>query len=338
MKQNDTKAIREGAMMIALTVVLILLTWYVPLFSFIGMFVCGVPMACMAARNSDRFAIIAVIGVFAVTFLVTFDLLSAASLMLLSVVPGAVAGRCMRKGTSFFSALFMTCLMVCLGMLLVVYAINSLMQGNGLNAMMDQSILQIERMVETYLSKIPPEMIEANDAKNLFNEMVESMRYMLKLYLPSLVVLSAILTGYAIYMLCTFFVKRLKLAVVDVVPFSMLKAPRGMCFIAVILYLISMFTDSRSTFRAVSANVILILYTIIGICGFSLVDYWFSKVVHKGILRAVIYVATFLFGGILMGIASNLLIMAGIIDSSYNFRKIAIEEEPYDGGDGGGWA
>ncbi len=324
-------------MMIALTTVLVLLTWYVPLFSFAGTFICGVPMACMAARNNTKYTAIAVVGVFVITFLITMNLPSAVFIILMTILPGVVAGWCTGKRFNFFSSLFATCLTVCVGWLVMVFLIDSLMQGNGIEDMMNEMLGQFEQMFEASVTNMPQEMLDKTEISTAFHAMMETMKAMLRLYFPALVVISSMLIGYIIYMICGFFIKRLKVAESNAVPFSMLKAPRGMCFLAVILYLVLMLGDEKSTFVAVSANVVMILYTIIGVCGLSLADFFFARVVNKGILRVLIYFGVFVFGSFLLGILSSLLIMAGIIDSSYNFRRISTDGTTFDGGEGGGW-
>ena len=110
MNHNKNKALREGSMMVALTVVLILASVYVPFFSLIGYFACGIPMAALSARNGFKVTIPALIAILAVTFLITGNILSAVSVVLMWVFPGGVAGYAMGKKYSFFTTLFATCL------------------------------------------------------------------------------------------------------------------------------------------------------------------------------------------------------------------------------------
>ncbi len=323
-------------MMIAVTVVLILMTWYVPFFSVIGMFICGVPMACLVARNGWKTTAIALVGVFAVTFLVTGSILSAVSMMLMSILPGAVAGVCLGKEINFFTTLLITCLAVCIGWLFEVFVIDNLIHGEGIDAMLNEMLSQFRQIFEATMANLPAEM-DSGELQKAVEETIEMMSYMFRLYFPSIVIVSSMIIGYVIVRFCSFFIKRLKIRDIYTVPFSMLKAPKSMCFAAVVLYLISIFGNKDGAFWAVSANVVLILYTIIGICGLSLLDNKLSKKIPKGGVRALIYAALFLLGGGLVAMAANLLVIVGIIDSSHNFRKISEGDQPFEGGDGGGW-
>ena len=75
------------------------------------------------------------------------------------------------------------------------------------------------------------------------------------------------------------------------------------------------------------ANVVLILYTILGVCGLSFIDYKFKPRVKSAVLRMVIYGAVFLLGSALVSVISNVLIIIGILDSGRDFRKIGTATE-----------
>ena len=107
----------------------------------------------------------------------------------------------------------------------------------------------------------------------------------------------------------------------------MMRAPRSMTWIAVLLYLVYVFSEQGSAFWVVLANAVFILYTIIAVCGFSIFDFMLAKVVKPAILRVLIYVATFLVAGLIFGLVIDLLVIAGILDSSRDFRKLGRIEE-----------
>ncbi len=323
-------------MMIAVAVVLILMTWYVPLFSFVGMFICGVPIACLAAKYDWKMTVISLIGVFAVTFLVTGSLLSAVSMMLMSILPGAVAGICLGRNISFFTTLFITCLAVCLGWLFEVLVTDKLIHGEGIDAMLNETMDIFRNAFDTAVNNLP-QQTNTEELKKMIDTMSELMVYTFKLYFPSIIVISSMVIGYVIVRFCGFFINRLKIKSVYIVPFAMLKAPKSMSYTAVALYIISLFGDNSGIFWAVCSNAVLILYTIIGFCGLSLFDNILSKRIPKGGLRVIIYAAVFMFGGLLMTIIINALVIAGIFDSTRNFRNISGGDKPFEGGDGGGW-
>ncbi|MDO4744498.1 MAG: DUF2232 domain-containing protein, partial [Clostridia bacterium] len=139
---------------------------------------------------------------------------------------------------------------------------------------------------------------------------------------PSFVIISSMFTGYIIIRLSGFIIRRARLANIENLPFSMLKAPRSMSLIAIVFYSFYIFMSRESEIWPVIANVVMILYTIIGICGLSFIDFKLMKKIHSGFIRFIIYLAVFFLGGALMSIISNILIIIGILDGTRDFRGI----------------
>ena len=83
-----------------------------------------------------------------------------------------------------------------------------------------------------------------------------------------------------------------------------------------------MFAGTSSVFGSVLLNVMFILYAIIAICGLSLVDFKMQEKIKSPWARFGIYVAVFLFGGAFMTFILMGLIVAGILDSRRDFRRL----------------
>lgn len=323
MKKENTRGIREGAMMVALTVVFMLLNKYVPLFSFVGMFVCGLPMAILAARNGFKVTIPAVLAVFLVAILVDGGVISAASTVLMSVLPGAVAGYMLGQKKPFFTALFATCVATCIGWIFEL-AVLELVIGNGIDEILAETMRQMETVMKSAFASFGDALSDklGMDSETFVDVMLKTMGEMFRIYIPAMVVISSMITGYVILRLSAFFIKRTKLAGVECIPFSQLKAPRSISIVAVILYIIYMFSQPMTTLWAIVANAVLILYAALAACGLSFIDFKFKNKIKSTIPRFLIYGAVLLFGGFLMGFVVNALIIIGILDSGRNFRGL----------------
>lgn len=328
MKNNNTKGLREGAMMVALTVVLILATRYVPFFGLVGTFACGIPLAALAARNGFRVTIPAVVAVFGVAILIAGDFFAALSAILMSVLPGGVAGYMLGKKQSFFTALFATCVTICIGWMAELLIIELFVAG-GIDEMIAQALNGSRAMLDSVMqtvaqSGVLTENASADEfAEILFNETEKIVR----LYMPSFVVVLSMIEGYITIRLCGFVIKRAKLAKVDVVLFSQIKAPRSMCTVALISYVVFMFTGANTVLSSALANLVFILYTIIGVCGLSVADFKLKEHIRPTMLRFAIYVAVFIFGGALIIFILLGLVVVGILDSRRDFRKLGTAEE-----------
>ncbi len=328
MERNKTKALREGAMMVALTIILVLVVRYIPVFSLVGAFVCGIPMAALAARNGFKVTLPAVAAIFLVSFVVIGDLVSTISTILMSVLPGAVAGYLLGRKQPFFVTIASTAMVVCVGWLFELLILEVFL-GDGIENMFKNAVEQSKGMLNTLVIALQKNGALASDAEieKLSKALMDMVEYTVRLYFPSFIIISSMVTGYITMRLCGFVIKRTKIAEVDVVPFSMIKAPRSMSYMAVFLCLIYVFSSQGSALWNVLANVVLILYTILGVCGLSFIDYKFKPRIKSTVLRMVIYGAIFLLGSALMSFISNILIIIGIVDSNRDFRKIGMVSE-----------
>ncbi len=323
MKNTSSKALREGAMMVALTAVLLLLTRYMPLFSIIGTFVCGIPLAALGARNGFRVLVPAAICVFAVSIFVNSEIFTSVTMMLMSVLPGAVCGYMLGRHRGFFKTLFATCVVVCLGWLFELLVIELITAG-GIDEMFAQLVEQTREMTEGLLAEISakaPEVMGVSPEKftdMFFGTLVQMMR----LYFPCFVVISSAITGYIIMRISAFVIRRAHLCEIGTFPFSHIKAPKSISWVAILCFLIHMFTQTGSPMWGLFANIVAILYAVLGVCGLSFVDYKLKAKISSGPLRLLIYITAFLFGGLLLSLITNILIIIGILDSSRDFRHL----------------
>lgn len=322
MKSEKTRSLREGAMMVAITAVLMLLNRYMPLFSVIGIFLCGIPMAILAARSDVRVVICAIAATFLVSVLIDGDIISAVSLMLMSVIPGGAAGYMMGKKKPFFTTLFTTCVCVCLGWVFEL-AMLELFSGSGIDEMFSEMMKQFEATFAQMTSRIDQSILQNSGIPdNLATDFLEVLEYTTRLYFPSMVVICSMLNGYIIIRLSGFFINRTGLGKVDNPPFSHLKAPQSLSFVAVILYLVFAFTGNNSTIYPVLANIVTILYTILGICGLAIVDFKLKAKIKRAPLRFGIYIAVFFLGSVFITIICDILIILSIIDARRDFRHL----------------
>ncbi len=323
MKNKDTKALREGAMMVALTTVLMLLTRYVPFFSTVGIFICGIPLAALAARNDLKVLLPALAVTFAAGIMIDGNIISSATTLLMSCLPGVVAGYMLGRKKQFFMTLCYTCMAVCIGWLFQL-VIMEIIIGNGIDEMFTQVIAQLQATMSDVMKSMGEDFGEGLKVspQQFLDTMLSQTEAAMRLYFPAFVVISSMITSYIIIRVSGFVIKRAHLADIETVPFSMLKAPNSLSIVAVIFYAVHIFMSDKSVLRPLLANTVMILYTILGVCGLSFVDYKLKSKIKSSGLRFGIYVLVFLFGSMLMNIISNVLIIVGILDAGRDFRQI----------------
>jgi hypothetical protein len=95
-----------------------------------------------------------------------------------------------------------------------------------------------------------------------------------------------------------------------------------MCTVALIGYLLFAFMKTNTVFSSLLANLVFILYTIIGVCGLSVADFKLRQYIKFAWARFGIYTAIFIINGALVLFIILGLIIVGILDSKRDFRKL----------------
>ena len=323
MKSENTKGFREGAMMVALTAVLLFVSRYIPFLSILGMIISCLPLAVLAARNNLKVVIPSLLAAFLITFLIDGNILSAVSTLLSSYIPGVVLGYMLGQRKPFFLTLLVTSTVVSVGWIFELLLLEVLM-NNGVKEIFDEIFKQSEALMLEITKNLEfkPKGNLNLSPEELVSSIFKTAQNTITAYFPSIVVISSIFRSYIILRLASFVLKRAKLAEIETVPFSRIIAPRSMSTVAIITYLIYIFTNPTSLLFPILGNVIFILYTIIGICGLSLIDFKLKSKIKTDFLRFLIYGLVFLFGGVFMSVISSVLIIIGIMDASRDFRRI----------------
>lgn len=323
MKNKNTKMLVFGGLMVALTAVLMLACRYMPVLSVLGTFICGVPMAVFAAASGFKLLIPATIAVFALSVLIDGNLISAASMVFMSVVPGIAAGFMLGRKKSFFAGLFVTCLAVCVGWIFELLVLETFLDS-GFDEIIGEVLSQVKTILNTLVGSLDKSTTESLKVspEQLVGLAMEMVEFSTRLYLPSVVILSSMVSGYIIIRISGFVISRAHICDVKILPFSHLRAPRNMSVVAIIFYIIYIFLNQNSGLWPVFANLVLILYAIIGTCGLSVIDFNLKAKINSGLLRFLIYAGVFFFGSTLMSIISTILILIGIMDASRDFRRI----------------
>ncbi len=328
MNSENKKGFREGAMMVALTAVFLLVVKYIPFLSTFGTVICCLPLSLLAVRNNFKVLSLSVFATFLITFLVEGNVISAVSMLFMSYLPGIIAGYMLGRKKPFFFSLFSVAVAISVGWIFELLMIEFLMNGgiskllsetlSGTRAVMIEMINNLDVNREA-LGNLSPEEFVSN--------IITSTEIIIRTYFPSFVVISAMVVGYLILRVTGFFAKRTLLLNIYLPPFSSILAPRSMCNAAVIFYLVYIFIDPQSRLWPVFGNLIFILYTIIGISGLSFIDFKLKAKIKSGVLRFLIYVFVFFLGQMIMSIITSVLIIIGILDSSRNFRQIENKTE-----------
>lgn len=318
--KNYFNGIRDGAMMTALCVIFMLLAMYMPFFSFIGMFMSGIPIAALYARDGFKFAVLGIICSMIITMILTANVMGVISLTIAYTLPGLIAGICMKKKFSFSNSVIYTSAAFLFGLIVQILMIKLFM--GGIDVIFNEAFAMFEKTFAEVLNTLSDPQLK-NSMNVEITAIVETMKRTFKLYFPSIIIITSLVYAYFTYVLTGFILKRIRVLNVHIVPFYMLRAPKSMCSAAIVLYLIKLFITSGSLVDAALSNIILVIYMVLAICGFSFIDFKFKKVINKGIIRTLIYLMIFVFGGMIGSIIFSVFVIIGMLDSSMNYRRIS---------------
>jgi hypothetical protein len=144
---------------------------------------------------------------------------------------------------------------------------------------------------------------------------------MLAAITPALLIIICSLCSFITFIVCRKIIFRKYGVVMTKYPhFWELQLPKSASWILALLY-ISTYFISDSPIAGAIINVILIICAMYFICGISTIDFFFKKKGLHWSIRIILYAISF-FILLLFGIAYFGFILIGVIDSSFDFRRI----------------
>lgn len=322
MRNMKAKALADGAICAALTVLFAVIGIYVPFFAMLSMFITGIPSMCLSVKHGSTVAAVSAVAAVLVLFAVTGDILSSALTAVVYILPGMTVGYNMSHGRGFKRMVFSAAATVTFGFVLSLILINLSGGGNGIEKILDSAIDNSKSVVDSALDMLPAaNSIDPAELTRNVNTMFKLVRNFMLLYLPALVIGTSTVIGYAIVAVGIFVLRRLRIKNIPYTALSSMHASRGLCYTASILFLISSFSPDSGMLNAALKNLTAIILAYISVCGFSLIDYGVSKKISSGYLRACIYAGVFVFGYFLSGFIMQGLIILGMVDAIFNFRR-----------------
>ena len=311
MRKSITPTI-EGGLLVAITVILGLITVYVP---FVGMFLeffCAVPLAVLTARQGA--------GKGLTTLLVSSILLSMLISPLLAIrlvlsfgICGVALGWCVRKNFNAVRIFFTT---------LVVASAGQVVSLGFLIAIMDVNIIetQVEMVRESFNESFAlyEDMgVDKNQIAEAKGQVEPALR-MLVFLMPTIIMLTALINAVAAYLTAQWIFPKLQMKIPKLPPFAQWKLPSLFFYTAIIggLGLYWGFTRGWTEIYEISLN-LLIVSGIIGVVqGFALLSFIFDRYKISKFMRRFLYVILVLNMFLLQIVA-----ITGLLDMLFDYRK-----------------
>lgn len=314
MNNRKIKAIADGAICTALSVLLLTITVYFPMFATIAVMVAGLPMVFLALRDGLKVTAVAAVASVLVMGIIAGDFFAALTLGVVNLLPGVMIGYGISHRKGFVKTVIYSAAAVLVGVLIQVWLINAASGGNGIVTMIDSTITSSKQMVL--------EMgMNEQDIIHSMNQSFDMVKELLLLYLPSMLIASSVVLGYAAVAVAIFMLRRVQKLKVGYLPFSQMHAPRAVCYLSLLLSLVALMNQGVTVYAAAFKNLSFLTDCFIGVCGFSLIDDKLSQKISSGYVRTGIYIAVLAIGGLAIGFIAEILMFLGMLDGLFNFRR-----------------
>jgi len=304
MPNNQTKALTQGAMMVALFLVLVAVAFYVPVINLIALIFAPLPLAWYSATYSRYSAIwVSLLAIAASIFIGNLLILPLA--IILGIV-GLIIGDCLRERKSKVYLLMATgttvLLTFALQFVLSVYFFNINFIEDGMQMARDN----YEQSVE-YAVKFTGEEAQ-------LEEQIKQMFSMMEMTLPVSITISVFVFVFIWLLALLPILKRLKVEVPKFAPFRDMRLPRAILWYYLIVLSINLFVQPEfgTALYVVILNLSMILWVLLTLQGISFIHYTidaFNYPTYLKVLATILAIPLYSF-----------VVLIGIVDLGFNLR------------------
>ncbi|CAG9622898.1 YybS family protein [Sutcliffiella rhizosphaerae] len=306
---KETKHITEGAIMLGIFALLLLMTLFVPFIGILSFLAMAVPFVIYTVRNGWK------PGIWLIVLAAILSVLLGTPIALMLSIPastvGVIIGYCIAKKLNRYAILgaatgvYLLNYILAYVLVIVVFNINFV---DLLDEMMRES-MEMSVSIATALGQQ-----NADEAMEAFDSALSFTNYLL----PFLLVMTAFVHAFFTQLFAIFIVKRLRIEVSPFPPFREIMLPRSLLwyFVAVVLLSLSQPAEG-STLYIVVLNLTFVLSFLLALQGFSFVFFFcYEKKIPKA-LPIMILIFSFLIPQLLYIIR-----MIGIVDIGFSLREI----------------
>ena len=311
MRRNITPTI-EGGLLVAITIILGLVTVYVPLIGMLFEFFCAVPLAILTARQGAGKGLTALVVTFILLSMLISPLL-AIRLVLSYSVCGVILGWCVRKNFPAVKIFLATLIVASAAQVLSLWIITVAMDVNLIEEQVEMVRQSFAESFSLYES-MGVDKAQIDESK----KMVEPALQTLVFLMPTLILFSALINTLAAYLTAHWIFPKLQMKIPKFPPFAEWKFPSLFLYTSIIsgLGIYWGFTRGWTEIYEISLNV-LILSAIIGLIqGFALLSFLFDRWKISKLVRRILYVILILNMFLLQIVA-----ITGLMDMILDYRK-----------------
>ena len=164
------------------------------------------------------------------------------------------------------------------------------------------------------------------DDFNVMMENLDTLEYIITLFIPGIIIVFSALLGYTAVMIIRYLLKKRGLEHSYIPSFQYLRLSKRTAVFYIILFILVIFIRNNPV-SAVLINILFILSFAMTICGLAVADFFVKRSGIPGFLRGIIYMILFMTSSMLSILVPffhpvNVLMFIGLMDTIFNVRKI----------------
>lgn len=317
-RSYNTHAIVEAGLIIAIIVVIMLISVYVPIFSMVGVFVLPIPVTILYIRQNWKITLTAVF-VSGVIIAMTYDPISALTATMIFGSSGMTLGYCINHKIKFsFTIIFLAVVSAAVTLLDLVIYVN-LIEKKGIIGFINENLKLFNGSIDTVNSMyLKMGVNQAQIAQLKQSLAIFTPDFIFKLF-PAMLILISFFSAYINYVITKSILKKLRYEMEDEVSFIEIYINNRIGTFLVVLVIIGLLLNRYNIPLGgyVLNSSTIVLQVALLMDGVSLATYYLRIRfrVSKAFTAILIIIVVF-------SQASNLLVMAGLIDMVMDFRKL----------------
>lgn len=315
MNKSKWKALMEGAVCSFISLALILIGIFVPSLVLWVTLISGIPMMYLSLRHGVRILVASWVMSVLVLYCITGNALGAVLMGWMCFLPGMVLGYTLRVRKHFSTIILSGAAVLLIGAVLQLALFNMAGDGRGIADAVDHAVADSSQQMTVMLSSLKDQLsLSEEDLQATIDGVMKATKETILLYLPAFLIGCSVVMSYLVFMLSCFFLHRARPIRIIYQPFWMIRAPKTMCYVALVLFLAGAFTDKTTVPMAAIRNMTALFSAYFTLCGVSVVDNRLRKRIPSGYARGVIYALVVCVGYLFLGTLVQIMRILGIID------------------------
>lgn len=305
MPNNQTKAMTQGAMMIALFLLLVALAFYVPLLNLLAFVFAPLPLAWYSATYNRKLAIGVSLLAVAASILVGNVLIVPLALIL--AIVGLVIGVCLREKKSKIYLMMATGTAI-----LLTFALQFILLVRFFDMNFIEESLQFAR--DTYEESLQYSA-KLTGGEVQIEDQLKQMFSMMEMTMPASITIFIFGLAFMWILVLLPLLKRLKVEVPKFPPFRDMRLPRAILWYYLIVLSINLFIQPEygSAFYVVMLNLSMILWVLLTVQGISFLHFVIDAFHYPRFLKVLATIVAIPM--------YSFIVLVGIIDLGFNLRE-----------------